>query len=161
MPPKAGHIPREASEPALYSSGMTVQDVRAVLRSSQWQALESSNDQVIFRCEFAEIDTTSTLSTEDIANIFNIRADSVRQIRRTAYVKKSNPCTPRSPDPEQEFDTIRFICKRFGSQNYVPQRDGLNDMEEKFTKLLTYGWIKRFVGPYKRNVCPATVIPEE
>jgi DNA-directed RNA polymerase sigma subunit (sigma70/sigma32) len=87
MPPMAGPIPLEALEPALYSRGMTAQDVRALLRSSKWQALEFRNNQVIFLCEFAETNTTSTLSTEDIANIFNIRADNVRQIRHRACVK--------------------------------------------------------------------------
>jgi hypothetical protein len=75
MPPKAGRILHEAREPTLYSSGMTAPDVRAVLPSCEWQAPESRNNQAIFMCEFAETDTASTLSTEDIANIVNIRAE--------------------------------------------------------------------------------------
>jgi hypothetical protein len=46
MPPKVKPIPRELLEPALYSSGITGQDIRALLRSSEWQALEFRNSQV-------------------------------------------------------------------------------------------------------------------
>jgi hypothetical protein len=37
MPPKTGPIPRELLEPALYSSGMTAHNSRALLRSCEWR----------------------------------------------------------------------------------------------------------------------------
>jgi hypothetical protein len=122
---------------------MTAQDVGAVLGSSEWQGLGFRNGQVRFLCEFPETNTASPLSSEDFANIFNIRADHVSQIRHRAYVKNKSPHTPLKLDPEQETDVVRFIRERFGSQNYVTQRDILNYVEEKFTKTLTPGWMKR------------------
>jgi hypothetical protein len=111
--------PTGSLEPAIISSGMTVQDVRNVLRSSEWQALESRNNQTIFLCEFPEFDTTYRLSTEDLANIFNIRADNVPQIRDRAYMKKKHPHRRLTLDPEQEAGVVRFIRERSGWQNYV------------------------------------------
>jgi hypothetical protein len=46
---------------------MTVQDVRALLRSREWQALESRNNQIAFLYEFAEGNTTSTLASDEVA----------------------------------------------------------------------------------------------
>jgi hypothetical protein len=87
MPPKTGPVPRELLEPALYSSGMTAQNSRALLRSCEWQALTSRNSQVVFLSEFGETDTASRLTTDDIAMIFNICADNLRQIRHRARMK--------------------------------------------------------------------------
>jgi hypothetical protein len=56
---------------------MIAQDVRTVLRSNEWQTLESRDSQVIFLCEFGEIDATPMLSTDDIAKIFNITVNNV------------------------------------------------------------------------------------
>jgi hypothetical protein len=58
MPPKVKPIPRELLESALYSSSMMGQDIRALLRSSEWQALEFRNSQVAFLYRFAETETT-------------------------------------------------------------------------------------------------------
>jgi DNA-directed RNA polymerase sigma subunit (sigma70/sigma32) len=63
---------------------MTAQDSRALLHSCKWQALTSRNSQVVFLSEFRETNTASRLTTDDIAMIFNITADNVRQIRHSA-----------------------------------------------------------------------------
>jgi hypothetical protein len=97
------------------------QNVRAVLSSSESQAFESSNNQGVFLGEFAETDTMSTLSTKDIAKIFNIPADIVRQIRHRAHVKQKSPHRFLTRDPEQETDGARSIHKDFWPQNYVTQ----------------------------------------
>jgi hypothetical protein len=115
VPPKARPIPREAPEPAIYSSGMVAQVVRAVLRRNEWQALEPRSNQILGLREFAETDATSTLSTEDVANTFNIRANTIRQIRHRADLKQENPPRRLTLDPEQEADVVRLIRERFGS----------------------------------------------
>jgi transposase len=161
MSPKTGPIPRELFEPALYSSGMTAQDSRALLRNCKWQALTSRKSQVIFPSEFGETDTAFRLTTDDIAMIFNISADNVRQIRHRARMKKKKSHRPLALDPDQEADIVRFIRERFGSQNYATQRDVLNYVEERFNKTLIYGWMKRFLDRHKSEVSGVTVAPQE
>jgi DNA-directed RNA polymerase sigma subunit (sigma70/sigma32) len=109
MPPKTGPIPWELLESALYSSGMTPQDSRVLLRSCEWQALTSRNSQVVFLSEFGETETASRLTTDDIAIIFNISADNVRQIRHRARMKKKEPHRTLALDPDQDTDIVRFI----------------------------------------------------
>jgi hypothetical protein len=48
MPPKVPALPREAIERALYMTGVPAQDIRALLRSDDWHALELPNQQVPF-----------------------------------------------------------------------------------------------------------------
>jgi hypothetical protein len=120
MPPQTGPIPWELLEPALYSSGMTAQDSRALLHSCESQALTSRNGQVVFLSEFGETDIASRLTTDDIAMIFNINADSVSPIRHRARMKKGTTQT-LALDPDQEADIIRFIRERFGSQIMRPK----------------------------------------
>jgi hypothetical protein len=161
MPPKTGPIPQELLEPALYSSGMTAQDNRALLRSCEWQAITSRNSQIVFLGEFGETDTASRLTTDDIAMIVNISADNVRQIRHRAQIKKKGPHRPLALYPDQEADIVRFIWERFGWQNYAIQRDVFNYLQERFIKTRTYGWIKRFLYRHKSELSGVTVAPRE
>jgi hypothetical protein len=161
MPPKTGPIPLELHEPTFYSSGMTAEDSRALLRSCEWQALTSRNSQVIFLSEFGETDTTSRFTTDDTAMIFNIGADNVHQIRNRAGMKKKEPHKPLTLDPDQEADIVCFIREQFGSQNYATQRDASNYVKERFNKTLTYEWMKRFLDCHKSEVSGVTVAPQE
>jgi hypothetical protein len=161
MPPKTGQIPRELLEPGLYSSGTTVQDSRALLRSCEWQAFTPRNSQIVFLSEFGETNTASRLTTDDIAMTFNISTDNVRQIRHRAWMKKKEPHRPLVFDPDQEVDIVRFIREWFGSQNYATQKDVLHYVEEQFNKTITEGWMKRFLDQHKSEVSGATVAPQE
>jgi hypothetical protein len=81
MPPKTRPIQRELIGPHLCAGNLTAQDLRFLLHSSKWQILESSNSQVVFLCEFGEIDTMLALTIDNITKIFDISSDSVWQIR--------------------------------------------------------------------------------
>jgi hypothetical protein len=54
MPPKVLALPRERIERALCNTGVTAQDVRALLRSDDWCALHSPNEQLVFFYEFVK-----------------------------------------------------------------------------------------------------------
>jgi hypothetical protein len=161
VPPKTGPIPREALEPSLYSSGITAQDVPASLRNSEWRALESRNSQAVLLSEFAKTETTSPLTRECVANLFNCRAENIRQIRHRALTKRKQPYRPLTLAPEQEKDVVRFIHERFQSHNSVTQRELLTYVEEKFAKTLRYGWMQRFLDRHKSQIGPTIVQPQE
>jgi hypothetical protein len=68
---------------------MTVQDVGTLLRSSEWQVLDSRNSQILFLSEFTEIDTTTALTTEDIA--MSARSDTEPGWKGTAQTHRTEP----------------------------------------------------------------------
>jgi hypothetical protein len=123
---------------------MTAQDVRTVLRSSEWQAIESRNPQVVSLCEFAETEATAALSTNDNAKGFIIILNNLRQIRDRGHLKRKSPHGTLTLDAEQEADVVCFIRDRFGSQNDVTERGRSRYAEKTFHKVLTYGWMKNF-----------------
>jgi DNA-directed RNA polymerase sigma subunit (sigma70/sigma32) len=92
---------------------MTTQGVWAVLRSSEWQALEQCNRHVAFLGKFAENDAKAKLSTNDIGKMFNIRSGNIRQIRHKADRKRENPHRSFTLDLEQKANVVRFTDKRF------------------------------------------------
>jgi hypothetical protein len=58
---------------------------------------------------------------------------------------------------EQEAKFVRFVQKRFGSQDYAIKRDLLNFVDEKFNKTLTDGWMKRFLDRHETESCQVTI----
>jgi hypothetical protein len=54
MPPKVLALPRERIERALCNTGVTAQYVRALLKSDDWCALHSRNEQLLFLYEFVK-----------------------------------------------------------------------------------------------------------
>jgi transposase len=136
---------------------MTAQDVRTLPRSNEWQGLESRTNQMVFLCQFAETDTRSKLTTDDIAKTFSLRADDIRQIRHRAQMKKQTQHRPMTLHLEQEAELVRFVQERFGSQNYATERHILNFVEEQLNKTLTYGWMKRFLDRPESELRQVTV----
>jgi hypothetical protein len=65
MPTRTTPVPLGLSEPALYFSVIIIQEVRALLYSSEWQAFESHSEENILVCEFAETDAILTLTIEN------------------------------------------------------------------------------------------------
>jgi hypothetical protein len=53
MPPKVPVLPGNEIEPRLSITGLSAQDIHALLRADEWCALESRNQQVIFLYDFA------------------------------------------------------------------------------------------------------------
>jgi hypothetical protein len=58
------------------------------------------------------------------------------------------------------MDIVRFIRGQFQQQNYVTQRDILRCTKRQFGKVLTYGWMGRFLDRHADEVSPVTVAPQ-
>jgi hypothetical protein len=161
MPPKVAALPQEVPEPALTSSGTTVQDIRALLRSDAWRNLDSRNSQVVFLWEFSQSDGTIRFGTSDIAKIFSIQRHHVSSIRHKAHLKKRPPHRPPTLDSHQEENVVHFIQDGFDSGNYVTQSEILNYVEQNFGKILTYGGLRIVLDRHRSQVTRAIVCPQE
>jgi hypothetical protein len=94
MRPKALVLPRERIERALYNSGVTAQDVRALFRSDDWCALHSHNEQLVFFYEFVKTEHSRSLTSEILGQAFGIEPSHVRKVRSKA---EKNPKPPYRP----------------------------------------------------------------
>jgi hypothetical protein len=93
MPPKVLALPRERIERTLCNTGVTAQDVWALLRSDDWYALHSGNKQLVFFYEFVKTEYSRSLASEVFGQAFDIEPSHVRKIRSKAEKK---PKPPRS-----------------------------------------------------------------
>jgi hypothetical protein len=89
MPPKVLALPHERIERALCNTGVTAQDVRALLRSDDWCALHSRNRQLVFFYEFVKTEYISSLTSEVFGQAFGIEPSHVTKIHSKAEASRS------------------------------------------------------------------------
>jgi hypothetical protein len=89
MPPKVLALPREHIERALCNTGVTAQDVRVLLRSDDWCALHSRNEQLVVFYEFVKTEYSRSLTSEVLGQAFGIDPSHVRKIRLKAETSLS------------------------------------------------------------------------
>jgi hypothetical protein len=80
MRPKATAIRWEERESHLHATPSLGQDIRASLRSEEWNQLESWNAQVAFLLEFAAPDCGIELPSPTLAEVFDLMLSRVRTI---------------------------------------------------------------------------------
>jgi DNA-directed RNA polymerase sigma subunit (sigma70/sigma32) len=95
MPPTVLDLPRECIERALCNTGVIAQDVRALLRSDDWCALHSRNEQLVFFYEFIKAEHSRSLTLEVLGQVFGIEPSHVRKIRSKAETSLSARGTQR------------------------------------------------------------------
>jgi hypothetical protein len=89
MPLKVLALPRERIERALCNTGVTAQDVPALLRSDDWCALHSRNEQLVFFFEFFKTECSRSLTSEVLGQAFGIEPSHIRKIRSKAETSLS------------------------------------------------------------------------
>jgi hypothetical protein len=94
MPPRVLALPRERIERALCNTGVTAQDIRALLRSDDWCALHSRNEQLVFFYEFVKTEYSRSLTSEVLGQALRIEPSHVRKIRSKADESRNLPIGP-------------------------------------------------------------------
>jgi hypothetical protein len=84
MPPKVSALPRNEIEPRISITGLSAQDIRALLRADEWCALESRNEQVVFLYDVARSEYSTSLPAVIIGQVFEIHEAHVWKIRSKA-----------------------------------------------------------------------------
>jgi hypothetical protein len=109
MPPKVLALPRECIERALCNTGVTSQDVRALLRSDDWCALHSRNEQLVFFFEFVKTEYSRSLTSELLGQAFGIESSHVRKIHSKAEKKPKYLYRPAALNDDQTAAVVAFI----------------------------------------------------
>jgi hypothetical protein len=82
IPPKVLALPRERIERALCNTGVIAQDVQALLRSDNWCALHSRNEQLVFFYEFVKTEDGRSLISDVLGQAFGIELLFSKDITR-------------------------------------------------------------------------------
>jgi hypothetical protein len=129
MLPKVLDFPRERIERSLCNTGVTAQDVRALLRSDDWGALHSSNEQLVFFYEFVKTVYSRSLTSEVLGQAFGNEPFHVRKIRSKAEKKPKSPYRPAAFNEDQTAAVVALIENGHRTRNYVSHRDVLSFIE--------------------------------
>jgi hypothetical protein len=161
MPPKTPAIPSDTLDERLAHTPLSGQDLRALLRSEVWNALDSRNAQLVFLDEFARVECGKPLNSGHLADVFDLTRDRVRRVLAKWKNTRGAAHRPMSLTIEQEQIVCAFIRDGSDTGNYVTQRQLLNYIEENFQKTLTYGWVESFLSRHAEEVKSADVSPRE
>jgi hypothetical protein len=161
MPPKVLALPRERIERTLCKTGVTAQNVRALLKSDDWCALHSHNEQLVFFDEFIKTEYNKSLTSEVLDHAFGIEPSHVRKICPKAEKKMRPPYRPASLNEDQTTAVVAFIENGNRTRNYVTQRDFLYFVETNFQKCLSYQWMASVLRKYANLICRSIVYPQE
>jgi hypothetical protein len=74
MPPKVSALPRKAIERALCNTGVSAHDIRALLSSVGWCALESRDQQLAVGHDFVDAECGNTLTANLPGHAFALKA---------------------------------------------------------------------------------------
>jgi hypothetical protein len=79
MPPKAAATSNEDCRPPLSNTHLTAQNIRRLMRSEEWNAIESRHVQIVYLVEFTQTECGLELDNRTLVNIF--------QLTRLAFTK--------------------------------------------------------------------------
>jgi hypothetical protein len=161
MPPKTPAIPREVLEPLLCATPLTAQDIRAVVRSDQWNTLQSRNAQVAFLAELAERQCGIQLLNPSLAEAFGQTASHIRTIRAKLRKKQKPPRRPLSLTNDQEKAIREMVRERAIAGIYVTQREVLNFVETEFRKTLRHEWSDCFLKRQSGDIRKIILAPQD
>jgi hypothetical protein len=161
MPPKTTALSRDAIETGLRLTPLSGQDMRALLRSEGWNALDSRNPSLVLLDEFARTDCRVILDSGHLSDVFGLTRERVRKVLSKRHRGLKVPHRPLSLTIEEEQATCAFIREGSATGNHVTQRDVLNSVEERFGSTLAHGWIASFLARCASTVAKVVVSARE
>jgi hypothetical protein len=161
MLPKVSVFLSDIIEPLLYETGISAQDIRALLPSEEWSACASRNQQVVFCHDFAQIRCDVRLSAAQMGKGFRIRAARVHNVRCTADSEGTSPGPPLALGANQEMAVVDFIRAGYASGSHVTCRAILYLVKREFQNFLRYSWIQSALARNGNIIHATTVSPQE
>jgi transposase len=165
MSERAPALPPHELAHRLESTGMSARDVRAMFHDPDFQAIEDRNSQLLYLHEYALSECYVSINSKKLAEIYQISEGHVRRIRcaaRKKEEKKPQPVgRPRKLSEDQEKEILDWILDLGSSLRYPTKREVLDEIENRYGKALSYGWLHDFLGRYREEVACTKVFPQE
>jgi hypothetical protein len=89
MPPKVAATPNEALKPRRSNTQLTAQDISSLMRSEAWNGIDSRNAETDFLVELAQTECDITLDNRILADVFDLTAPRVHEIRCKAKLSQN------------------------------------------------------------------------
>jgi hypothetical protein len=144
---------------------MNARDIRALLHDSEFQRISDRNSQMLFLRQFALDECSLSINNKALARVFEISEGNVRKIRCLARQRDDDttgrPGRPPLMTDDQEAAMVEGLIARASQRIFLTTGELLNEVEQMFGKLLTYGWVNRFLTRHRDQLEAGTVDPQE
>jgi DNA-binding NarL/FixJ family response regulator len=144
---------------------MSGRDIRALLHDSDFRAIPDRNSQMLFLREFAADQCFVSINDKILAEIYEISLGNVKKIRCNAHRRQQDP-SPRLGRPpaltdDQEAEIVQRLIRRASEGIFLKKDELLDEIEDVYGKVLTFGWVHRFLTRHQHETATATVDPQE
>jgi DNA-binding NarL/FixJ family response regulator len=144
---------------------MTGRDIRALLHDADFRAIPDRNSQMLFLREFAAEQCFVLINDETLAEIYDISLGNVKKIRCNARRRQQNPSSrlgrPSALTDDQEAETVQRLIHHASDSIFLKKGELLDEIEAVYGKVLTFGWVHRFLTRHQDEIASATVYPQE
>jgi hypothetical protein len=149
--------------PRLESAGMSARDVRAILHDPEFQAIGDRNSKFIVLQKYVIDEGNISMNNKKLVTIYQISKGRVRRIRCVARKKHLNQPIdrPHKLTDDQEREVIEMLLTTVNEPNFPNKREVLNEIENRYHKVLTYGWIREFLRHHQDAIAYVTVRSQE
>jgi hypothetical protein len=144
---------------------MSARDVRAMLHDPEFQAIVDRNSQLIFLQKYAIDECNLSMNDKKLATIYQISEGHSRWIRciarkREEYSSQAIGRSHKLPD-DHEREVMEMILTAANDLNFPARHELLDEIENRYHKVLTYGWIHEFLRRHQDEITYLTVRPLE
>ena len=161
MPPKALPVSYDEMKERIIGTKLSGQDLRVIFRNDGFRACSSRNEQIAFLREFMPKNCLGSCNAKLISTLFNISEGNARKIVSTSKKSKKSVGRPLSLNENQEKMLIEQIISKKETGEYMTQRQILNYLEEKFSKVMTTGWLSSFIAKNSNVLAKTVIFPQE
>jgi hypothetical protein len=144
---------------------MSARDVRAMFHDPQFQAIRDRNSQLLFLAKYARDECFISINDRKLSEVYEISEGHIRRLRCVARKKEEMPDRPVGRPckltDEQERDVVERILAAANDQKFLTKREVLDEIENRYGKVLTYGWLHHFLARHEDKIGCATVHPQE
>jgi hypothetical protein len=129
---------------------MPAPDIRALVHDPELQTIRNRNSQLVFLKSFGSEERWVNISEKQLANIHQITVDHVKRLCSMAR-KRAKADSPRMGLPpilteHQEYDLVQVNLEAATNRKCLRKGEVLDDVEQRYGKALTYGWINAFLA---------------
>jgi hypothetical protein len=120
---------------------------------------------MLFLRRCAEEQCYVSVNDKVLADIYAISLGNVRKIRCNARRRELNPShrtgRPAALSEDQEVEIVQNLLRRASEGLFMKKSELLDEIERVYGKVLTFGWIHRFVTRHQDEIATGTVYPQE
>jgi transposase len=149
----------------LEKTKLTARDIRALIHDAEFQAIADRNSQLVFVRNYSAFECGLSINAKELASIYDISVGHVKKLLHAARRRKESPPPIRGRPPilteDQERELVTLLSSTPPNRQFFTKRELLDEVERRYGKILTYGWVETFLARHSEQITTATIHAQE